>query len=313
MEPEARANVVAALERTDASAVATLDLLRALGPTLPAYGDSARRAFYRLLAPQATFRTRFLLLGPATELSAIDPAARAYVERALTTEPDPRIRAEAALTLRDPAPYHVELSRLLDDAEVRVREAAVTALGAARADDARDRMLYVMERDPWPFVRVAAAHALVGLSAGSSVDDALARTLEDDESPEVRRAVLRVIGERRAVADVAAVRDRLADDEELPGVRAEAALSLGLLCDGASLASLTAYSRKLASPTAEESDRLLGKSALTALALIHPNDLDRRIAPLRDKTAPPAVRLFALTALHTPSRCSLPPSPPRSR
>src|SRR5262249_26533311 len=109
----ARTNVVAALERRDAPTVVTLDLLRALGQNLPSYGDSARRAFYRPLTPQATFRTRFLLLEPATELSPIDPAARAYVERALTTERDPRIRAHAALSLRDPSGYHVHLSRLL--------------------------------------------------------------------------------------------------------------------------------------------------------------------------------------------------------
>ncbi len=307
MAADARANVVAALERTDASTVTTLDLLRALGQGLPTYGDSARRAFYRLLTPQATFRTRFLLLEPATELSAIDPGARAYVQRALTTEPDPRIRTEAALSLRDPSPYRVELSRLLDDPAVRVREAALIALGVARAEDARDRMIWVMENDPWPFVRVAGAHAVAALPSGPAVDHALVRVLEDDASADVRRAALRAIGERRAVEDVDAVRERLADDEESPGVRAEAALALGLLCDAKSLPVLTQYSQKLASPTAEEADRLLGKSALTALSLIHPKDLDRRLAPLRDKAAPAAVRLFALTALHTPGRCDSPP------
>jgi hypothetical protein len=307
----ARTNVVAALERTDAPTVVTLDLLRALGSTVSRYGDSARRAFYRLLTPQATFRTRYLMLEPATELASIDPAARAYVERALTAEPDPRIRAHAALSLRDASPYHVHLSRLLEDDAVRVREAAVTALGEARADDTRDRMIYLMENDPWPFVRIAAAHAIAALPAGPAVDNALARLLENDSSPDVRRAALRAIGDRRAVADMGVVRDRFSDEEELPGVRAEAALSLGLLCDQESLGALTEYSHKLASPNADEGDRLMGKSALTALALIHPKDLERRLAPLRDKSSPAAVRLFALTALHTAPRCPLPHPPAR--
>jgi HEAT repeat protein len=202
---------------------------------------------------------------------------------------------------------------LLEDDSVRVREAAVTALGVARADDARDRMVYLMENDPWPFVRVAAAHAVASLPAGPAVDNALVRLLENDTSPDVRRAALRAIGDRHAVADVDAVRDRFSDGEELPGVRAEAALSLGLLCDQQSLPALTDYSHKLASPTADEVDRLMGKSSLTALALIHPKDLDHRLAPLRDKSAPAAVRLFALTALHTPPRCPLNRAPPPPR
>ena len=306
---DARANVVAALERTDFRPVVVVDLLRALGANLPSFGDSARRAFFRVLTPQATFRTRFLLLEPATELSSIDATAKAYVERALTTEPDARIRAEAALSLRDPRPYRVELSRLLDDPAVRVREAAVTALGVARADDARDRMLWVMQHDAWPFVRIAAAHGVAGLAAGHAVDESLAQALENDESPDVRRAAIRGIGERRATADVGVVRERFADDQELPGVRAEAAVSLGLLCDVKSVATLTGYAQKLSSPTTEEVDRLLGKSALTALALIHPPDFEQRLAPLRDKKSPAPVRLFALAALHTPSRCPRLPAP----
>jgi hypothetical protein len=308
----ARASIVAELERTDAKPVVTVDLLRALGADLASFGDPARRAFYRTLTPEASFRTRFLLLGPATELSPIDASARAYVARALTTEPDERIRAEAAASLRDPSPYHVELSRLLDDKAVRVREAAVTALGTARADDARDRMLYVMQHDVWPFVRIAAARAVAGLAPGKAVDEGLASAVENDESADVRRASLRAIGERGAVADAGIVRERFADDQEIPGVRAEAALSLGLLCDVKSLPALTETTRKLANPTADEVDRLLGKSALTALALLHPADLEQRLAPLRDKNAPAAVRLFAVTALHVEGHCGRTTPSPRA-
>jgi hypothetical protein len=301
---EARASVVAALDDPNVKPLVTVDVLRALTTDLPAFGDSARRAFGRVFTPVATFRTRFLLLGPAAELAATDAGARGYVQRALTTEPDARIRAEAARILRDPSPYKTELSRLLDDAQVRVRESAVTALGLARADEARERMVYVMEHDPWPLVRVASARAVAGLSPGRPVDEALGRAVEDP-SDDVRRAALRAVGTRRATADLGVVRDRFEDADELPGVRAEAALSLGMLCDVKSLNALTEFARVLASPTAEDSQRLIGRGSLAALALIHPADLEKRIAPLRDKKVPVAIRLFAQTALRTPGRCAV--------
>jgi hypothetical protein len=298
----AQSSVVAALDGPSTPAATLVDLLRALGSNVTAFGDPARRAFGRVMTPKAAFRTRYLLLGPATELAKIDGSARAFVERSLTTEPDERVRAEAARILREPAPYHVHLSRLLDDPAVRVREAAITALGAARASDARDRMLYVMEHDAWPLVRVAAAHAVVELPPGRPIDDALGRSVEDS-SYDVRRAALRAIGMRRAMSNVQLVRERLEDAEEVPGVRAEAALSLGLLCDVKSLDVLTGYAQKLVSPTLDESERMIGKSALVGLSLIHPPDLDKRISSLRAKDAPTPVRLFADTALRSQGRC----------
>jgi hypothetical protein len=109
---------------------------------------------------------------------------------------------------------------------------------------------------------------------------------------------------RRASSEVQIVRDRLADDEELPGVRAEAALSLGFLCDVKSLDTLTEFARKLGSPTLDESERMIGKSALVGLSLIHPADLEKRISSLRAKDAPTEVRIFADTALRSQGRCS---------
>jgi hypothetical protein len=299
----AQSSVVAALDGASTPGPALVELLRALGTNVTAFGDPARRAFGRVLTPKATFRTRYLLLGPATELAKIDGSARAFVEHSLTTEPDPRLRTEAARILREPSPYRVHLSRLLDDREVRVREAAVIALGTAQATDARDRMLYVMEHDTWPLVRVAAAHAVAGLPADRTIDDALGHSVEDP-SYDVRRAALRAIGMRRASSEVQIVRDRLADDEELPGVRAEAALSLGFLCDVKSLDTLTEFARKLGSPTLDESERMIGKSALVGLSLIHPADLEKRISSLRAKDAPTEVRIFADTALRSQGRCS---------
>jgi HEAT repeat protein len=298
----AQSSVVAALDGASTPPATLIDLLRALGTNVAAFGDPARRAFGRVLTPKATFRTRYLLLGPAAELAKIDGSARAFVERSLKTEADPRVRTEAARILREPSPYRVHLSRLLDDPAVRVREAAVVALGAARAMDALDRVLYVMEHDSWPLVRVAAAHAVAELPAGRTIDDALGRSVEDP-SYDVRRAALRAIGIRRATTDVQIVRDRFEDAEELPGVRAEAAQSLGMLCDAKSADVLTEHARKLASPTLDESERMIGKGALVGLSLIHPADLEKRLAPLLVKDAPTPVKLFAATALRSQGRC----------
>jgi HEAT repeat protein len=302
---DARAAVTAALEDAAAPPVASVDLLRALGAEASAYGAPAAHAFSRLATPNAAFRTRYLLLGPASELAKVDPTARGFIEQSLTTEKDARIRAEAARVLRDPSPYRVHLSRLLDDEAVRVREAALGALGTAHADDARDRMLYVLDNDPWPLVRVAAARAVAALPPGAAVDEGLSRSL-GDASGDVRRSAVHAIGVRGAVADIPAVRERFADDAELLSVRAEAAISLGRLCDFASLPALTERAQKLTDLRAADEDRLLGKSSLVALGMLHPADLARRIAPLGDKAAPQAVRLLARTVLAVKGRCSAP-------
>jgi HEAT repeat protein len=164
-------------------------------------------------------------------------------------------------------------------------------------------MLWVMGHDAWPLVRVAAALAVAELPAGRTVDDALGHAVEDP-SYDVRRAALRAIGTRRATSNVGIVRERLGDEEEYPGVRAEAALSLGFLCDVQSVPVLTGYASKLASPTADERERMIGKNALVGLSLIHPADLDKRLAPLRTKDAPTPVRLFADMALRSRGHCA---------
>jgi HEAT repeat protein len=302
---DARPAVTASLEDAAAPPVASLDLLRALGAAAPEYGVAASHAFARLATPTANFRTRYLLLGPASDLAKVDPTARVFIERALTTETDPRIRAEAARVLRDGSPYRVHLSRLLDDPGVRVREAALGALGAAHAEEARDRMLYVLAHDEWPLVRVAAAHAVAELPQGPAVDEALSSSLSDPSS-DVRRAAVRAIGVRGATADAAAIRERFADDEELVSIRAEAAISLGRLCDFTSLPALTERARALTNPMAGEEVRLLGKSSLVALGLMHPGDLAQRIAPLSDKAVPAVVRLLARTVLAAKGRCPAP-------
>ena len=60
---------------------------------------------------------------------------------------------------------------------------------------------------------------------------------------------------------------------------------------------------RLALPMTLEGDVVLGVAAVQALAEIHPPDLERRLAPLRDKTARAEVRRVAEAALAEPGHC----------
>jgi len=86
----------------------------------------------------AAFRTRFLVLGPAAELArAGDASALDYLRAALKSDEDPHVRARAAeVSARVPA-LTAELAAAAGDPEVRVREAAVTAIKRIAAEDAR--------------------------------------------------------------------------------------------------------------------------------------------------------------------------------
>ncbi len=305
---EAQARVVAALEDAALPSRAAIDLLRALGAELPTFGPAAQRAFTRLAVAPGPFRARFLMLGPAAALSQSYGSARAFLRSALSTDPDEHVRAEAARLLREPRPFYAELSRLLDDSAVRVREAALLALGGGAIDEAEAHIAYRLEHDPWPLVRSAAARALAGLGPGQGSDSALADALGDPSS-EVRRAALFSIGARRATVDAGGVRERLDDKEEMVAVRAQAAMALGALCDAKAIPSLTEHAAKLALPIADEADRMIGRSALAALGVIAPSDLARRLAPLRAKSAPLAVRRLADATLATKGRCARPSVP----
>jgi hypothetical protein len=301
--PDGREALRRAFERSEFSPAVTIDLLRAAGESLSAFGDAARRAFARAASDAAPFRVRFLLLGPAAELSGVDGAARAFLRGALTSDKSPYVRAEAARVLRAPKLFYAELSRAADDADVRVREAAVVSLGAGRIDEAADRLVYRLERDPWPLVRSAAAHSLAALGASPPADAALRGVITKDESPDVRRAAVLAVGARRVTAAAGVVRDRFQDRKELDSVRAAAALSLGMMCDAASADALTEQAVRLVSPTADETERRVAESALAALGLLHPADLARRVAPLSAKTAPGPMRRLAAAALAAKGRC----------
>ncbi len=306
---DARAAVSLALDDATLAPLAELDLLRALGERLPPYGASAEHAFARLATGKLPFRTRYLLLGPAAMLAKDDGGARAFLRDALVKDASAYVRSEAARSLRDPTPFYAELSRALDDPDVRVRQAAAAALGRGGLNGARERLVYVLKHDPWPLVRVAAARALAGLSPAPETEVALGDALEDDDAPDVRRAALGSIGALHAVSDTRRVRARLDDEDEVPAVRAAAALALGLVCDVGSVDRLTTYARRLQSRSDQQSDNDIGRNAVLALEAIHPPDLERRLAPLRGAGVPPPVRALADSAVRSEGRCAAPARP----
>jgi hypothetical protein len=282
--------------------IATIDVLRSLGDALPTFREAAHGAFVRMSGDKASFRNRFLLLGPASVLSEKDNSARAFVRSAIANDPDPRVRAEAVRSVRTPKLFSAELVRGLDDGAVRVREASAVALGAGRIDESGAALAYRLTQDVWPLVRRASARALGDLGPNGSIDAELGRATMDD-SPDVRREVLRAIGVRRAVSQAESVRERFSDKDEIDSVRAAAAVSLGRLCDTASLDSLTKRARKIATPMSDESDRVIGRGALTALSLIGPSDLKKRLEPFWAKGVPRSITELAAKAVAARGVC----------
>jgi HEAT repeat protein len=282
--------------------VTTIDVLRALGDRLPAFRDTGHAAFLRVSGGDASFRNRYLLLGPAAVLAESDNSARAFLRSAIAKDPDPRIRAEAVRSVKDQKLFTAELVRGLDDGAMRVREASAVALGAGKIDASGAALSYRLSQDTWPLVRRAAARALGDLGADRSIDAQLGRATLD-ESADVRREVLRAIGVRRAVSEVDSVRERFFDKDEQDAVRSMAAISLGRLCDTASLESLTKRARKIATPMSDESDRVIGRGALTALSLIGPSDLKKRLEPFWAKGVPRSITELAVKAVAAPSVC----------
>jgi HEAT repeats len=282
--------------------VALLDLLRALGDDAPRYQPEAGQALRRLAQSSAEFRTRYLLLGPTAALSARDATAESAFRKSLGGDPDPRVRASALSLVREPKRYQGELLGALKDRDVRVREAAVQVLGAPDATFAGPALSERLDDDEWPLVRAAAADALAKHPASPALDKALKDAVVDDSSL-VRARSVRAIGERRVTSAAGRIRDRLEDADEWPEVRAEAARSLGALCDGDSADVLAAFAKKLTDPMASADAQLIGNAAVQALGRLAQPNLAKQLAPLTEKKAPPHARRAAATALAARATC----------
>jgi HEAT repeats len=288
--PDSKPRVLAALVDPKSSERLVVDVLRSLGDRITDFQPEAGAALARFSSPNASFRTRFLLLEPSAELAAKDPALRASFAHALVSDRDPRFRAQALSVLKDPADFAAQLTQALTDSDVRVREAAVRT--SAALPNAAPALAQRLLEDPWPLVRIAAADALADSQASRTAEPALARAIED-ESPHVRAHVLLALGAHRALAELPKIRERLADAEEHPLVRAAAARALAALCDMSSVGALTGYASKLADPMADANQHMIGAASLLALSDLRPNDLEARLQPLRVKGAPVQARQAA--------------------
>ncbi|MDF3067435.1 MAG: repeat protein [Polyangiaceae bacterium] len=294
--------VRAALADPATPPVALLDLLRALGEEASRYQPEAGQALQRISQTSAEFRTRYLLLGPTAALSARDQAAESAFRKSLAGDPSPHVRAAALALVREPKRFQGELLKALEDRDVRVREAAVQALGGPDAVFAGKALSLRLEQDEWPLVRAAAADALAKHPASPVLDEPLTSALEDDSSL-VRARSVRALGERRVTSAAGRIRDRLEDAEEWPEVRAEAARSLGVLCDGESADILAAFAKKLTDPMASPHAQLIGNASVQALGRLAQPSLAQQLAPLTDKKAPPQARRAAALALQARVTC----------
>ncbi len=127
-----------------------------------------------------------------------------------------------------------------------------------------------------------------------------------DASPLVRARSIRALGERQASGVAERIRGRLLDAEEWPEVRAEAARTLGTLCDADSADELLAFAKKLTDPMASPDAQLIATGALMSLGRLAQPGLAQQLAPLTNKKAPAQARRAAAVALATRDTCRRP-------
>lgn len=298
----AKPAVRAALADPNTPPAALIDLLRALGDRAPRFLPEAEQALARLQASDASFRTRYLLLGPSAALGAASAPVQANFRRQLSDDPDPRVRAAALALVTDAKRFQRELLGAIADGDLRVREAGARALATPDAAFATSALSERLREDDWPLVRAAAADALARHPPSGDVDSLLAKAVVDDSSL-VRARSIRALAARRATSAKSRIRDRLGDAEEWPEVRAEAAHALGTLCDSDSVDELVAFSKTLGDPMASPHAQLIATASVMSLGRIAPANLAQLLAPLTDPKAPPQARRAAARALATTDRC----------
>jgi HEAT repeat protein len=281
-----------------------LEMLRAIAPRLPEMQPAAIAVLDSMLVPNVDMATRYLALEPLSALAQSgDRVAQARVGAMLARDPAWPVRAHAAELARDLPAVETELLAAIDDAEPRVRLAALETTAALRVSPAAVLVEKRLASDAWTFVRVAAARALGAMPAGRDIDKALADALGTDAAPQVRSATIGALAAHQARLYAEVVRKRLDDAEELPEVRIAAARALGAMCDPRELGHLTELALAAADPMASGEDLTLGLAALAALGDIHPADLASRISKLRDKSVRDAVRAAAEHAIASSSKC----------
>ncbi|HXX70329.1 MAG TPA: HEAT repeat domain-containing protein [Polyangiaceae bacterium] len=290
------------IDRTRTPA-ARLEIMRAVGGRVTEAAAESNSLIDELLSGTPPMRTRYLVLGPLGVLArAGDAAALRRIGDTIVRDSAWPVRARAADVAAGDGSLQPSLIAAAADAEPRVREAALASLASAPAPAAAPAAVDRLVHDGWWFVRVQAARVLAASPARSDADDALSQALEDP-SAKVRGSAIVSLARHRATASRKKIRSRLDDPNEDHDVRAQAAAGLGELCDVESTDRLAMLARKLASSDSDAETQLLGLGALRGLAVLHPPDLNDRLAPLLAPGAPAVVRAAAKRALAAPGAC----------
>lgn len=275
---------------------AEVELLRALEPELvrlPGAFDALER-----LAESANFARAYLLAPLVVKNSKEVEGSRQILSRFLTGEvsgpSDDQEKAALAVRTLDALLEHGDpslrvalqgsLHRNLEAENMRVRRAALLNLARAKgtSSEAEKPILDLLSRDAWPQVRAAAALAVLPVAGGTwsqRTERIVLRRLEKDEDATVRRSLVRALGAASGEAVVSGVRRAFEKDKDY-SVRAEAAVSLGKLCDMGSIDALTARARQLGTGLTDDGPIELGLSSVTGLAYLTPSDINKRLAPL---------------------------------
>ncbi len=285
------------------SLAARVDFLRALGDEAPRVEGSAAALAAASKAATA-FRERYLLLSPASSLAKSgDKGALTVLGSALSDKAEHRLRARGAELAAGIAPLRPKLLVLIDDPEVRVREAALGALASKGALDgaATIKLLVRLVKDPWTFVRRAAAAALVSAPTSAETDKSIGAAVDFEPSPIVRAEMMSTLGARRAKVAAPVVAERAFDQRETADVRSRALEALGDMCATEHLEAITELALRGQAPVFE-ADRKLAIAGITALGRLRPADLKTRLAPLSAKSAPAEIREVTRLVLADPAR-----------
>lgn len=172
-----------------------------------------------------------------------------------------------------------------------MREAALASLakGGALDGDATVKVVVLLVRDPWTFVRRAAASTLASAPRGEKTDRSIARAVDFEPSPLVRAEMMKTLGARRASVAEPVVAERAFDEKETADVRVRAIEALGALCARDQLPALSELAMRGQAPVFE-ADRKLAVASITALGRLRPADLAARLASLTREGAPAEIR-----------------------
>jgi HEAT repeat protein len=286
---------------------AGVEMLRAFHDRLAEVPSSAGPLVSALLSSQQEIDARYYLVDAAATLAAAgDRDAASHLSDIILRDLSPEVRAHAAEFVASSRQPGSVAANALADRSPRVREAVLQAEKLAPDGSVAAYVIPLLSRDPWTFVRVAAARALGALPPSPASERALVSGLAQP-APRVRAESAVALGGFRRLepASRRTLYGRLVDTKEEVEVRVAAARALAMACDTDALDELT----RLAAAGASSPDRdavALGLVATESLGAIHPKDIASRFGPLRAKGVRPDARAAAARAIEASPQCPLP-------